>query len=168
MTFLSVGCKKPVETPKEVIPTPSMEVAKAIPRQIPKEVQSMVQNFQRVFFEVDSASLSPDAKGALDENVEIMQKKPSIIIEIQGHADERGTTQHNLALGEKRGQSVSRYLASQGIASSRIKVVSYGEERPMMEGDSEAIWSRNRRCEFVIKWNDDELEDSIKGTVDPE
>ena len=167
LAMLELGCKKAPPPPVVVPPKVEQEVVKKdIPKPLPPEVVSMVQNFQRVFFEVDSDVLSPDAKGALDENVTIMQKNPSIKIEIQGHADERGTTQHNLALGEKRGKSVSRYLEFQGISKSRIKVVSYGEEKPLAVGNNENVWSRNRRCEFVITWKNEQA--PVQGTAEPE
>ena len=166
LAMVGLGCKKPLP-PAPVVPQKAEPVVeKELPKPLPPEVVSMVQNFQRVYFEVDSDVLSPDAKGALDENVTIMQKNPSIKIEIQGHADERGTTQHNLALGERRGESVSRYLGFQGISKSRIKVVSYGEEKPLAMGTNENVWSKNRRCEFVIIWKDEQA--PVKGTSEVE
>ena len=166
MNFLSIllamviACKKQAPPPVEAAP---VEV-KPEPKALPKEVVSMVQNFKRVFFDFAMFQLTAEGKSALDENVLIMQKNPNIRIEIQGHADSRGTTAYNSALGQKRGQSVANYFLAQGIASSRIKVISYGEEKPLMSEDSESAWSQNRRCEFGVIWTDNP---DVKGTVDP-
>jgi len=82
-----------------------------------------------------------------------MQKHSDIKLEIQGHADERGTTDYNLVLGQQRAESVANYLSATGIAPSRLKVVSYGEERPLQNDNSEQAFTQNRRCEFVILWS---------------
>ena len=121
----------------------------------------MAQNFQRIFFELDSASLSEASRQVLLENVVIMRENPNIRIEIQGHADERGTTEYNLALGEKRAKAVMNFMSSQGIGASRVRIVSYGEERPMSQSSSEVAWSQNRRCEFIITFTDVE---HVQGT----
>jgi peptidoglycan-associated lipoprotein len=154
LLILFAGCKKdcreePV-TVNEVVtaPPPAPD-----PEKIPDEVVDLARNFSRVFFELDSGVLSSDAKSALDENVRIMQARPDLKLEVQGHADERGTTDYNLSLGQQRAQSVLRYMQATGIAGDRIKVVSYGEERPLQRGSSESAWSQNRRCEFVITWS---------------
>ena len=165
MSFLSIffvlgiACKK--EQPPQAVAPPVQE-SKA-PKALPKEVISMVQNFQRIFFDFNKSGLSADGKSALDENVIIMQKNPNIRIEIQGHADERGTTSYNSALGQKRAQSVANYFIAQGIANNRIKVISYGEEAPLRSGTSENAWSQNRRCEFAVIWTDNP---DVKGTID--
>ena len=156
---MAIGCKKPVAEPP---PPPPPPVVKEAPKVLPKEVIRMAANFQRAFFELDSALLNQEAKSALDENVEIMQKNPGLRLEIQGHADERGTTDYNLSLGQKRAQAVSRFITGHGIDTSRLKVISYGEERPLEGGLSEHAWSQNRRCEFVIIWTDNP---DVKGTL---
>ena len=92
-----------------------------------------------------------------------MQGNNGLRIEIQGHADERGTTDYNLALGLRRAQSVADFMQSQGVSISRIRVVSYGEERPLQQGSDERVWSQNRRCEFAILWSD---VDDIQGTIE--
>ena len=113
----------------------------------------MAQNFQRVHFEFDSDSLSEEGREALLENVSIMQKNPRVKLQLQGHADERGTTDYNLALGQKRANSVRQYMEASGISGSRLTVVSYGEEAPRVSGYTEQAWSENRRCEFIITWS---------------
>ena len=98
---------------------------------------------------------------ALDENIIIMQKETSVNIQIQGHADERGTTEFNVALGSKRATKIQQYFLMNGIAQSRIEIISYGEEVPVAVGSSEEAWSQNRRCEFVIT---NTKNPNIKGT----
>ncbi len=157
-----VGCKKkPPEQAPVLEPAPAPAPQKQV--EVPKQVSDMVSNFSRVYFEFDSAALSDASRSALDANASIMAKHPDIKVEIQGHADERGTTDYNLALGQRRANAVYRYLTSKGVAASRLKVVSYGEERPLVPGHSERAWSQNRRAEFVITWGDTS---TVKGTAD--
>lgn len=157
----TVGCKKtPPEQPATT--TTAAVVAEPEPEKIPDEVVDLARNFARVYFDLDSANLSADAKAALDENVKIMQARPDLKLEVQGHADERGTTDYNLSLGQKRAQSVYNYMKATGVSQSRLKVVSYGEERPLAGGSSESAWSKNRRCEFVITWSNS---NDIQGTA---
>jgi peptidoglycan-associated lipoprotein len=92
-----------------------------------------------------------------------MQKETRLNIEIQGHADERGTTEYNVSLGQKRAEKISQHFTMQGIASSRIRIVSYGEEKPVLEGSSETVWSQNRRAEFIILRSSNP---DIKGTAE--
>ena len=151
--------KKPTETGGgEAVLTD----ANSTKQNVPAEVQEMARNFSRVFFDFDKSELTAETKAALDSNVAIMQAKADIKVEIQGHADERGTTDYNLALGTRRAQTVLSYMSTQGVAPSRLKVVSYGEERPLASGSSETAWGQNRRAEFRITWG--EAAD-VSGTV---
>ena len=151
---LNVACKKnakPIEAaPQPVVTAPAPELPPE--PEPPAEVVELVANFQRVFFDYDAAELSTSAREALSENAAILQRNADIRVEIQGHADERGSTEYNLALGERRANSVVQYLVAAGIATNRLKTVSYGEERPLSNEASEQAWSKNRRCEFVIVW----------------
>src|SRR6056300_623750 len=120
-----LACKKPVQeavAPVEVV-APVVEAKPAV--ELPQQVLDMTSNFQKVFFELDQSGLSTDAQDALSLNAEIMQKYTDIRVEIQGHADERGTTEYNIALGQRRAKAVSDHLTAQGIAPSRLKIVSY-------------------------------------------
>ena len=157
-TILNFACKKPVTPPP---PAPPTVVEAPPPPSPPPAVAQLAQNFQKVFFELDSASLSEAGRQVLIENVTIMLDNPNIRIEVQGHADERGTTEYNLALGEKRAKAVQDFMRAQGIGPSRVKVVSYGEEQPSSQSSSEVAWSQNRRCEFVITFSD---VDHVQGT----
>jgi peptidoglycan-associated lipoprotein len=158
------GCKK--KPPEEIVDTTTVSNSVAAePEKIPDEVVNLARNFARVYFDFDSSTLSADGKAALDENVRIMQARPDLKLEVQGHADERGTTDYNLSLGEQRAQSVYRYMQSSGIGQTRLKVVSYGEERPLASGNSESAWSKNRRCEFIITWSNNN--DGVQGSSNP-
>lgn len=106
--------------------------------------------FKPVFFGYDSAELSPEARAILDENSTILKTYTSWIITVEGHCDERGTAEYNLALGERRAVSAQSYLVSLGIPASRIRTVSYGKEFPFDPGHDEAAWGRNRRAHIVI------------------
>jgi peptidoglycan-associated lipoprotein len=99
----------------------------------------------RVFFDLDKYSLSADARGTLERQAAWLKKYPSVTIAIEGHCDERGTREYNLALGERRANSVKDHLVALGISPGRINTLSYGKERPVALGSSEAAWSQNRR-----------------------
>ena len=103
-----------------------------------------------VYFAFNSAQLSSETIGQLQTNVEFLKNNATVDVQIEGHADERGGIQYNLALGEKRTKSVRDYLVANGISSNRISVISYGKERPVAQGNDEASWSKNRRANFVI------------------
>lgn len=148
-----LACKKPVtETAPEIQEPVAVVTQKDAPSGLPKEVIDLSNNFQKVFFELDQSQLGGEAQAALGDNAKILQEHTDVRIEIQGHADERGTTEYNIALGQRRAKSVQDYLVAQGIAPSRLKVVSYGEEKPLTSGSNETAYSKNRRCEFVIVW----------------
>jgi peptidoglycan-associated lipoprotein len=148
-----VACpKKPVDEPVTIAPV--VEDAPK-PKVVPPPIAEMTKNFSRVFFEFDSAELAGDGKSALDANAAIMGEYPDIRLEVQGHADERGTTDYNVALGQKRADAVVRHLLGRGIATSRVKSVSYGEERPLDGRATETAWEQNRRAEFVVSWSGD-------------
>ena len=95
----------------------------------------------------NSAAVPPD----LNANAEVLKKYPTWVITIEGHADERGTAEYNLALGERRASAVREYLVSLGVDSQRIRIVSYGEEQPADPGHTEAAWAKNRRAVSVIE-----------------
>ena len=103
-----------------------------------------------VFFEFDRADLSADARSVLRANAEWLKTNPAVRVEIEGHCDERGTSEYNLALGAKRAQAAREYLATLGVASARLSTTSYGEEIPLCKEASESCWKQNRRARFVI------------------
>ena len=103
-----------------------------------------------VYFEFDNVRLAPDAQEILVKKAKWLQANPSAKVTIEGHCDNRGTNEYNLALGEGRAQSARDFLVDLGIRSSRLNTISYGEERPIDRTQSEAGWARNRRAHFVI------------------
>jgi peptidoglycan-associated lipoprotein len=107
-----------------------------------------------VFFEYDSDQLTGEAEARLRTKAAIMRANPAVRIRVEGHADERGSTEYNLALGQRRSETVRSFLAGYGIDAGRVGTLSYGKERPMVEGTGEAVWARNRRAEFVVTGGD--------------
>jgi peptidoglycan-associated lipoprotein len=103
-----------------------------------------------VFFEFDSYDLTADARDILKGNAEWLKGNSSARIEVEGHCDERGTSEYNLALGARRAQSAKDYLISLGISAERVSTISYGEEIPVCTESSESCWRQNRRARFVI------------------
>ncbi|MBI4476856.1 MAG: peptidoglycan-associated lipoprotein Pal [Acidobacteria bacterium] len=103
-----------------------------------------------VFFEYDSAELPADAQAQLTTNAAVLKQRATWVITIEGHCDERGTAEYNLALGERRAAAARTYLMSLGIAADRVKTVSYGKEFPFDPGNTEAAYAKNRRAHFVI------------------
>ncbi len=103
-----------------------------------------------VFFDFDRADLRPDARETLRANADWLKTNPSVRIEIEGHCDERGTNEYNLALGAKRSQTAKDYLVSLGISGERLSTISYGSEIPVCKQHDESCWRQNRRARFVI------------------
>ncbi|MBX3502010.1 MAG: peptidoglycan-associated lipoprotein Pal [Alphaproteobacteria bacterium] len=99
----------------------------------------------RVFFDLDSSQLRPDGRDTLNKQAGWLRQYTNYAITVEGHADERGTREYNLALGARRAQTVQSYLAAQGVPPTRMKTISYGKERPEVVGSDEGAWSRNRR-----------------------
>jgi peptidoglycan-associated lipoprotein len=103
-----------------------------------------------VLFSTDSYDIDDEARGILDRQIQWLQQYPAVRVTIEGHCDERGTREYNLALGDRRANSAKNYLASRGIAASRITVISYGKERPAAMGSDEGAWAQNRRAVTVV------------------
>jgi peptidoglycan-associated lipoprotein len=114
-------------------------------------VQDFVVNVgDRVFFGYDEYSISTDARATLSNQAMWLQKYPNATIALEGHADERGTREYNLALGERRANAAKEYLVSLGVDAMRIKTISFGKERPVALGHNEAAWAQNRRSVTVV------------------
>ena len=105
----------------------------------------------RVFFEYDSSALSAEAKATLSAQAAFLAGNPSVTITVEGHCDERGTREYNLALGERRATAARDYLVAQGVNAARIKTISYGKERPSFIGSNPYAYSKNRRAVSVIR-----------------
>lgn len=103
-----------------------------------------------VFFDYDMADIREDAAAVLRRKADVLRASPQVQLRIQGHADERGSTEYNLALGNRRAESVRQFLVGFGLPESRFSIISYGEERPLENASNESAWSRNRRAQFDI------------------
>ncbi len=104
-----------------------------------------------IYFDFDSSELRPDTRMLLKEKADFLSRNSGLTVTVEGHCDERGTTEYNLALGERRAMAAKRYLQDLGIAEFRLNTISYGEERPAVQGNDESAWSKNRRAHFVIR-----------------
>jgi peptidoglycan-associated lipoprotein len=121
-------------------------------RETPLDVLNDPNNnpFADVRFDFDSAALSAEARATLDDHASTLSTYRNMTILVEGHCDERGTVEYNLALGERRANAIFNYLVSLGIDASRLKTISYGKEFPLDPGHDESAWSRNRRGHFEI------------------
>jgi peptidoglycan-associated lipoprotein len=117
----------------------------------PGSPQDFVVNVgDRVFFEVDQSTINTTAAATLDRQARWLAQYPRYTVLIEGHADERGTREYNIALGARRASAVRSYLASRGVAQTRMRTISYGKERPVAVCDDESCWSQNRRAVTVL------------------
>jgi peptidoglycan-associated lipoprotein len=117
----------------------------------PGSSQDFVQNVgDRVFFDFDKSVIKPEGRTTLQRQAEWLKKYPNVTVTIEGHCDERGTREYNLALGERRATAVRNALVALGIPAARMKTISYGKERPAVLGSNEAAWAQNRRGVTVI------------------
>jgi peptidoglycan-associated lipoprotein len=137
----------PVTEPSPVPPEPVVEDALAS-----RDIDQINKNspFQPVFFGFDRSDLDGAGQQALNTNAEILKKYGTWVITIEGHADERGTAEYNLALGERRAVATRTYLVSLGVPADRLRTVSYGKEFPFDPGHDEGAWAKNRRAQFVV------------------
>ncbi len=156
---LSAGCasRKQVSTTQATPPPPAPTETKPEtppppppppPQEQPEETTAALQD---AFFDFDDFSLRADAKAALDADGKYLEKNAGMNVIVEGHCDERGSVEYNLALGEKRARAAKDYLVSYGVAANRMTTISYGKERPFDPGHSEDAWSKNRRAHFISK-----------------
>jgi peptidoglycan-associated lipoprotein len=151
----------PPSTPSTPAPTtpaaPSTPAPSATPtapapttRPSPKEFSSIAA-LKDVFFDFDKYDIRPEDAKTLDANAAWLKTNADNLVLIEGHCDERGTNEYNLALGERRAKATMNYLVSQGVQANRITIISYGEERPVCNEKNESCWSKNRRGHFLVK-----------------
>ncbi len=166
LIFVFSGCagkKKEGIEPKVELPKIEEEMEKpevgeeGIPPEYTEEevvrgIEELGQEMElkNIHFDFDKYFLRPEAKEILQRNARTLKANPSIKIRIEGHCDERGTVEYNLALGEKRARSAQNYLINLGIDPGRISIISYGKERPVDLDHNEDAWAKNRRDEFII------------------
>jgi peptidoglycan-associated lipoprotein len=165
VTMLLAGCSstKPEETPSAAASTAGQSSKPAAAPPSSGTSSSSLEALQRgestatpassplkdVYFDFDSYALRTDARAVLKSNAEWLKANPGAQVQIEGHCDERGTTEYNLALGSKRAQSAKDYLVTLGIAGSRLSTISYGEELPVCTEHNEECWQKNRHDRFV-------------------
>jgi peptidoglycan-associated lipoprotein len=133
--------------PPAATPLPAA-TAPVPPAALPPAVRAVLKDLQ---FEFDRWELTPDSRRTLEELAMAMKAYPDLRLAVEGHADERGTTEYNLALGSRRAQSAKDYLVNLGIAADRLETISYGEEKPVDPAHTEMAWALNRRAHFVVK-----------------
>jgi len=150
--------QEPAPAPTQVEPAPTPTPAGPVEAPPPKPLKDLEQDARTagllgdVFFEFDSYGLDEPARKRLQENAAFFRSSQGqdLLFTIEGHCDERGTNEYNLALGQRRSSAAIDYLVSLGVGRSRFKTISFGEERPFCTESSEACWQRNRRARFVI------------------
>lgn len=126
-------------TPPPITPTPSGPAAGS-------KADFAAKSTDRVYFDYDQYNLDDADRRSLASQITWLKQYPSTRVEVQGHADERGTRDYNIALGDRRAQAVSQYLQQQGVAANRIQTISFGKDKPMDMGHDEAAWARNRNA----------------------
>ncbi len=166
-----VGCSKN----KNVQPAPPQEVARAVtplaprpeppPAPAPKpaapdiwssDLATLNDYLRRegllgdVYFAYDRSDLAAEARDRLSRNAQLLQQRPELVVSVEGHCDERGTAEYNLALGDRRSHSALGFVQNAGVSGSRLKSLSYGNERPVCQDSDESCWSRNRRATFIV------------------
>ncbi len=104
----------------------------------------------KIYFEFDKFDIKPESKQVLARKAELLKKFPQIKVSIQGHCDERGTEEYNLALGERRARAAYEFLTYSGVAPTQMEIISYGKLRPAVQGHDESAWAKNRRDEFIV------------------
>jgi peptidoglycan-associated lipoprotein len=159
--LLSMGCGHKAG-PEQPQPQPAQEAPSEEPRYESTPVTSepisdkLLANDkraaleERIFFEFDRSDLNAAARENLSAKAEILRATPSLSLRIEGHADERGSDEYNLALSNRRAAAALRFLTDRGIASSRLSMAGYGEEQPLDPAENESAWAKNRRAEFRI------------------
>jgi peptidoglycan-associated lipoprotein len=157
-TLVAAGCggKQVEETPPPApqmapVPAPApVSTPVTVDRPAPAPDTRRATLEQRIHFALDRAELTPEARTTLAAKVEILRSSPGLTLRIDGHADERGSDEYNLALSKRRASEARRFMMDQGIEAARLETVGYGEEQPLDPGASEAAWAMNRRADFKV------------------
>lgn len=147
----------PVEQPaEEITPAPAPNPVDETPDPLSEDLVTANEYatgnglLGHVYFDFDKYELRPDARERLAKNADFMKDHPEFMFTIEGHCDERGTNEYNMALGDRRAHAAQSYLMSLGVPASRLNLISYGEESPQCNESGESCWSRNRRAHFII------------------
>jgi peptidoglycan-associated lipoprotein len=164
--FAAAGCASKTAKEQDFGPRPADQAAAATtdvsqqPQPLGVESQPLqsgpvadhqaVAGLERVYFAYNQFLLEDQARATLEQNAAYLRKNPGVKAVIEGHCDERGSDEYNLALGERRAMAARNYLVSLGIAAERLAIISYGEEQPLVAGGGEEAWAKNRRAEFKV------------------
>ncbi len=140
------------EVPREAVPSVQGDAAEELTEESLRAQarQELQDRLEDIHFDFDKYNIRPDARRILKKNYQILQEAPGAELFIEGHCDERGTVEYNLALGQRRANAARDYMISLGMGAAQISTVSYGEERPLDPRSTEEAWAKNRRCHFVI------------------
>lgn len=145
---LTVGCADDEQPAEEVIQPIGTQDPATPPD--PFSTASVSEATSTVYFAFDDYTLSSRAQSSLNRTADYLRDNAAAVMQVEGHCDERGSVEYNLALGQRRAQSVKNYLVELGIDPSRLPTISYGEEKPAVFGSDESAWGQNRRAEFVL------------------
>lgn len=145
-TLQGEGVADPAGAPSQALAGPATQ-PEAAPQQTTGDA---AQGLEKIYFDFDSFTLNDKARASLAGNFEKLQATPQALLRIEGHCDERGSDEYNMALSERRAQAARNYLEALGIPSARLSAVGYGEEKPADPGEGEEAWAGNRRDEFII------------------
>lgn len=150
-SLLVIGCAKQSaqQTTEETAQQASSTDTGVKETEVKESVSYSVSDLTRVNFDFDSYVLTPQARKTLAQNAQVMKSLSGLKVRIEGHCDERGSDEYNLALGERRAQAAMNYMATLGVPASRLSTISYGEEKALDPGHGESAWAKNRRAEFV-------------------
>ncbi len=144
---LSLGmaaCTDDEKKAEETVTPATTEQPATPPEELAREA------LKTVYFAFDDYTLNSDSQATLNAVADYLKGNQAVVIQVEGHCDERGSIEYNLALGERRAQSVKNYLVQLGVDAARLPTISYGEEKPVDQGHDESAWSKNRRAEFVV------------------
>ena len=166
MLTISCASNKGAETSGSILETEEIQIAEDQPvegvlvesdinaaefKDVSERAPELASIFNDIIFDYDSFALNPQAKTILDRIAETLLSETSLQLMIEGHCDDRGTNEYNLALGQRRAESAKKYLTQLGISSERIFTISYGEEKPLNPNQGEEAWAENRRDHFMIR-----------------
>jgi len=151
--ILAIGgcCHKKMAAPvPEPMPTTAVEPAPVVEEPAPAPEPEVMLTLDPIYFDFDKSNLRPDAIETLNKDAEALKKSPAMKVRIEGNCDERGTSEYNMALGDRRAVSAMKYLGTLGIGADRMTAISYGKEKPSCTEHNEACWSKNRRDDFNV------------------
>jgi peptidoglycan-associated lipoprotein len=149
--LLVAACAENQENKGAATGTGGAAPAATAPTATPGSEQDLVQNVgDRVFFDFDKSDIKPEGRQTLQRQADWLKKYPNVTVTVEGHCDDRGTREYNLALGERRAAAVKKMLVALGVPANRVSTISYGKERPAVVGDNDAAWAQNRRGVTVV------------------